>query len=183
MVNVKKRGFKITTLDNKIFHLRKFFIFFILFLTLDQVSKILVRSFCDPGKSYSIIGNFFRISFVENPGAVFGISIGSNSINKIIFTSVSFIAIGFLIYLFSKSDHPAAKFGFTLILSGAVGNLIDRITFGKVTDFLDFDFPDFLVRRWYTFNIADSCIVVGVIILIIFYTFFENNEKHKNNLS
>lgn len=182
LVNVKRKDFKIKTRDIRISSLPKYFILFLIFLTCDQVSKIWIRklfateTYKEP---LNIIGNFFRISFVENPGAVFGISIGTNSINRILFTAISFLAVGFIIYLFYKSDHPAPRFGLTLILSGAIGNLIDRIAFGKVTDFLDIDFPNFIMQRWYTFNIADSCIVVGVIILMIYYTFFENTAKHK----
>ncbi|MBC8527782.1 MAG: signal peptidase II, partial [Candidatus Cloacimonetes bacterium] len=91
-------------------------------------------------------------------------------------------AIFILIYLFLKHSHPLVDLGFIVILSGAVGNLIDRIAFGKVTDFLDFDFFDFIVDRWYTFNIADSCIVVGVIILMIYYGFLESSTVEKKKI-
>jgi len=171
------KGFKkriaILITENKILHLHKYSLLFILLLTLDQVSKIIIRNICEFGKHYKIIGNFFWITFIQNPGAVFGISLGSELKNQLIFTIISIIATFFLIYLFIKSSHPFSRFGFTLILSGAVGNLIDRIALGKVTDFLDFNFFDSIVRRWYTFNIADACIVVGVIVLLIYYIFLE----------
>ena len=145
-------------------------------LIIDQVSKIYVRNlFADknPGYYISVIGNFFRITFVQNYGAAFGISLFPPKINNIIFIPISIIAIIIIIYLLLKSQNNWMKYSYTFILAGAVGNLIDRIFLGKVTDFLDFDFPDFIVQRWYIFNIADSSIVVGTTILIIYSIFFE----------
>lgn len=152
-----------------------------IFLSLDQFSKIGIRNFFSNNvkNSYNILGDFFRITYTRNSGAVFGISIGSGILNQILFIIISIIAICILIYLFLKDTHPLANMGFTLILSGAVGNLIDRIAFGNVTDFLDFDFPDFIISRWYIFNIADSCIVIGVIILVIYYGFIESSTVEK----
>lgn len=152
------------------------------FLSLDQFSKIGIRNFFSNNvkNSYNILGDFFRITYTRNSGAVFGISIGSGILNQIFFIIISIIAICILIYLFLKDTHPLANMGFILILSGAFGNLIDRIAFGNVTDFLDFDFPDFIIQRWYIFNIADSCIVIGVIILVIYYLFIEKSVKVKN---
>ena len=154
-----------------------------IFLSLDQFSKIGIRNFFSNNvrNSHNILGDFFRITYTRNSGAVFGISIGSGILNQILFIIISIIAICILIYLFLKDTHPLANMGFTLILSGAVGNLIDRIAFGNVTDFLDFDFPDFIIQRWYIFNIADSCIVIGVIILVIYYLFVEKSVKAEKN--
>ncbi|MGC9337663.1 MAG: signal peptidase II [Candidatus Cloacimonadia bacterium] len=158
---------------------KKFGLIFLLFLGLDQISKILVHKFygINPHQSYEVIGDFFRITVIENPGAVFGISFGSASLNQTIFTIFSIVAIIVIVLLFRKSEHPLSDWGFTLILSGAVGNLLDRISRGAVIDFLDFDFPDFIMERWYMFNIADSCIVIGVIMLVIYYVFVEKSSK------
>jgi len=145
-------------------------------LIIDQVSKIYIRNlFADknPGYYISVIGNFFRITFVQNYGAAFGISLFRPKINNIIFISISIIAIIIIIYLLLKSQTNWTRYSYTFILAGAVGNFIDRIFFGKVTDFLDFDFPDFIVQRWYVFNIADASIVVGITILMIYFIFFE----------
>lgn len=103
---------------------------------------------------------------------------------NIVFIIASIIASGIIFFLFIKNDNSIARFSFTLILSGAVGNLIDRIFFGKVTDFLDVDFfnislGNWHIERWYVFNIADSCIVIGVILLIIYYLFVEQPAKSK----
>jgi signal peptidase II len=129
-----------------------------------------------------VIGNFFRLTFVENRGAVFGIDPNLGNLTNIILLILHIVAIAVIIYLFIKNKHALPRFSFTLILSGAFGNLIDRLFFGKVTDFLDVDFFDFIIDRWYVFNIADSCIVVGVILLIIYYLFVENSAKEEEIL-
>ena len=134
-----------------------------------------------------VFGNFFRLTFVENSGAVFGIDPQLGNLTNIILTILHIIAIAVIIYLFLKNKHALPRFSFTLILSGAFGNLIDRIIFGRVTDFLDVDFfnltiGNWHIDRWYVFNIADSCIVVGVILLIIYYLFVENSAKEKEIL-
>lgn len=106
---------------------------------------------------------------------------------NVFFIIASVVAIGIITTLFIKNDSAIARFSFTLILSGAVGNLIDRIFFGKVTDFLDVDFfnisiGNWHIDRWYVFNIADSCIVIGVILLIIYYLFVEKSAKSEEIL-
>ncbi len=156
--------------------MHKFLLLFLTILIIDQSSKVYVRNLFanrEPEYYISVVGNFFRISFVQNYGAAFGISIAKGEVNNIIFISISLIAIIVITYLFIKSESNWTKYSYTLILAGAVGNLIDRIFLGKVTDFLDFDFPDFIVQRWYVFNIADASIVVGITILMIYFIFFE----------
>jgi signal peptidase II len=71
------------------------------------------------------------------------------------------------------------KFSYSLIIGGAIGNLIDRLAFGSVTDFFDVDFPDFLMERWPVFNIADSSIVIAITILLIYTIFFESRRKRR----
>ena len=75
-----------------------------------------------------------------------------------------------------KDGHPLNKYGLALILSGAIGNLIDRAYFGKVVDFLDFMIGDF---HWYVFNIADSAVTIGMIIYIL-YSIIEDRITIKN---
>lgn len=160
-----------------------------LFLALDQFSKMAIRNLFAKIDMHTIpvFGNFFRLTFVENRGAVFGIDPQLGTFTNVIFILLSIIAIIIIIYLFIKNKHSIPRFSFTLILSGAFGNLIDRIIFGQVTDFLDVDFFNLTIGkwhidRWYVFNIADSCIVVGVILLIIYYLFVENSAKEEEIL-
>ncbi len=162
---------------------------FLLFLALDQFSKMAIRNLFAKIDMHTIpvFGNFFRLTFVENRGAVFGIDPQLGTFTNVIFILLSIIAIIIIIYLFIKNKHSIPRFSFTLILSGAFGNLIDRIIFGQVTDFLDVDFFNLTIGkwhidRWYVFNIADSCIVVGVILLIIYYLFVENSAKEEEIL-
>ncbi len=160
-----------------------------LFLALDQFSKMAIRNLFAKIDMHTIpvFGNFFRLTFVENSGAVFGIDPQLGNLTNIILLILHIIAIAVIIYLFLKNKHALPRFSFTLILSGAFGNLIDRIIFGRVTDFLDVDFfnltiGNWHIDRWYVFNIADSCIVVGVILLIIYYLFVENSAKEEEIL-
>ena len=183
-----KKGSAIIIIDNKSVY-RKYIVLFLFFLALDQISKIAIRNLFAKTdvNSISVLGNFFRLTFVENHGAVFGIDPKLGNLTNIILLLLHIIAITVIIYLFIKNKHSLPRFSFTLILSGAFGNLIDRIFFGKVTDFLDVDFLNLTIGkwqidRWYVFNIADSCIVVGVILLIIYYLFVENSAKEKEIL-
>lgn len=169
----------------------------------DQLSKILVKGFKIPflnfnyegmyhGQRIPIIGDFFQLTFVENPGMAFGIDLSPAL--KVSITVFSFFAcIGVLYYLWIvRKQSFSLRFALSLILGGAIGNLIDRtfygifygystMFYGKVVDFLDFDFfnIDLLGRtydRFPIFNLADSAVTIGVAILLIFY------KKHQDEL-
>ncbi len=144
----------------------------VLVILLDQISKLIIRNYLEVGKILKITKKFFWLTHVENTGAAFSLSFGSEVLNKIIFICVSIIAIILLIYLSNKARSKIDKFVYALILGGAFGNLIDRIILGKVTDFLWCDFPDFIMERWPVFNIADSSIVVALTIMIVHSVFF-----------
>ena len=145
-----------------------------LVIVLDQISKILIRSSMEIGQIIPVFGNLFRLWHVSNTGAAFSMSTGSLSADRWILTAAGLIASALLVYLLFKQEQAVPKFCFAMILGGAIGNLIDRIAFGKVTDFLDSDFPDFIMERWPVFNIADSSIVIAITIFIIYIVFFEN---------
>jgi len=181
----------------------------VLYLTLavvitDQISKFYIKGFSIPflnirhdgmylGESIPVIGDFFKITFTENPGIAFGFDPGSDF--KLFISVFSLIAsIGLLIYLFTvRNKSMSLKIAIALILGGAVGNVIDRmfygliydyapLFFGKVVDFFDFDFINFSIfgrnyDRWPIFNIADAAVSVGVLILLIFYKHHEAEDK------
>lgn len=132
-------------------------------VVLDQVSKHLVRQHLDLHRSLSVLGNFFKLTYVENSGIAFGIDVGGT---LPLFTGLSILAIGFIFtYLYrERSSHLAVRVSLALILGGAVGNLIDRIIFGKVVDFLDFGLGAY---RFFVFNLADTAVTVGVTIYLI----------------
>ncbi len=172
-------------------------------IILDQLTKLYIKGINIPffdvnivgmfqGESISVIGNFFRITFTENPGMAFGFDPGSNFKLWISLFSL-FASIGLLIYLFMVRDKSLSlKLAIALILGGAIGNLIDRmfyglifdyapLFYGKVVDFFDFDFFNFTIlgrsyERWPIFNIADASVTIGVLILLFFYKQTKSTE-------
>jgi len=130
----------------------------------DQLTKHWVRSSFVLGESIPLLGELLRLTYVENPGVAFGLEPFSPTV-LLIFGSVA--ALGLSIYLyFLIRDRDSLKWPVFLFLCGAVGNSIDRAMFGSVTDFFDADFPNFIMDRWPVFNIADSCVTVGIAILL-----------------
>jgi len=137
---------------------------------IDQLSKTIIAQTLYPGESIRVLGNFFRITYVLNPGGAFGTKIGSGTF----YTIISILAIFLGIYFFfrTREDETWFKAGWALILGGAVGNLIDRFRFGEVLDFLDFDFFDVHIPsvihldRWPVFNFADVSVTVAMIIIL-----------------
>jgi len=148
----------------------------IVILILDQISKAWVRSSMALWESHRVLGeHFFRLTHVQNTGVAFGMQAGS----RIFLILFSIAASLFLLYILLKAHRdnqpqypPPVRFALALILGGALGNLIDRVFFGHVTDFLDFDFPNFIMERWPVFNVADSAVTVGVTLWIISIVFF-----------
>lgn len=135
----------------------------IIILLFDQITKYLIRKNLLLGDSIPVIPDIFHITHVSNTGAAFGIFPNA----KYFFIIAHVIAIAFFIYFLYiyKQKNPAFYISVSLILGGATGNLLDRIIFGKVTDFLDFGINSKL--RWPAFNIADSCLVIGFFILAL----------------
>ncbi len=125
-------------------------------LVADQISKYLVRENMALGESWPAEG-FFRLTHGTNTGSAFGLFQGQT----IILTIASIFAIGFIIYFYRSHGDGSwiTKVTVGLLLGGAVGNLIDRLVWGRVTDFID-------VGPWPIFNLADSSITVGITLLI-----------------
>jgi signal peptidase II len=174
-------------------------------VVIDQITKLWIKGFSIPqlginhegmyhGQRIDVFGDFFRITFIENPGMAFGIDPGIEL--KIWFSLFSLIAsIGLVVYLFYiRHEQFITRFSLAFILGGAIGNLIDRmfygvffgyapLFYGKVVDFLDFDFFDITIfgrsfDRFPIFNIADSAVTIGVILLLIFYNQTQKSEEH-----
>lgn len=132
-----------------------FFALAILVFALDQLTKGIVRATLAPGQSIPQDG-WFRFTHVTNTGAAFGL-FPDQSFVLLITTLVGVAAI-VMYYLYPPVNTPFLTISLGLQLGGAMGNLLDRVLLGHVTDFLDF-------RIWPVFNLADSAIVVGVIVL------------------
>jgi len=148
---------------------------FIVFLAIDQITKYFAVAFLQGNSSVHLIGNFLRFTYVENRGAAFGILQNQ----RLFFIISTVVLVAFLIYMiiFNKKVTTVTKLTLSLILSGAIGNFIDRLRLGYVIDFVDVRFGDFY--DFPVFNVADSCLVVGVIILVILILFnkFEKSEN------
>jgi signal peptidase II len=145
---------------------RAYFIFIFLLLVVDQVTKTLIDRSVALFSSKTILPGFFNLVHVRNRGAIFGfLAHMDNSLIYILLTLASLTALVLVVYYFFKT--PATEklllAALSLILAGALGNLVDRVFRGYVIDFLDF-----YVKNWHwpSFNVADSCISVGAFVLI-----------------
>ena len=137
-------------------------------LFLDQASKTYIREHLGLYDSIVVIDSFFQITHLQNPGAAFGLLADSHASWRIPFFllvgAVAVTALGFFVRRIE--DHRWLLLGgLGTILGGACGNLVDRIRLGVVTDFLDFHFRGY---HWPAFNVADSGITVGMVILILY---------------
>lgn len=135
-------------------------------IVLDQITKAVITEKLFMYGSHKVIDGFFSLVYVMNPGAAFGFLAGAPEIFRyLFFISVTVLAILLIIYyiLKSKSQDVLMVISLTLIFGGAVGNLIDRIRFGAVVDFLDFYIGAW---HWPAFNAADSAISIGAVLMI-----------------
>lgn len=127
-------------------------------LILDQISKTLALKYLKPINSIPIIKDILHLTYVENRGAAFGILQNQ----KLFFIIITIVVLGFIwFYTYYNRLNKIMIFGFSLIAGGAIGNLIDRIRLGFVVDY-------FHVLNFPVFNIADSAVVVGTILVGIF---------------
>jgi signal peptidase II len=147
-------------------------------VVLDQLVKIYVHSAFDLGESVPVIKDIFHITYVRNTGAAFGIfRDGSPAFREAFFLSMPPIAMIVILAMLrgvANSDRWQI-FSLSLIFGGAIGNYIDRLRFRYVIDFLDFHYKD--VWSYPAFNIADSCIVSGVGLLLVIMTMRDRAMK------
>ncbi len=195
----------------KLSHGNKITILVVLILLIDQISKIWIKTNMTIGESYSVIGSWFQIYFIENNGMAFGMQFGG-VLGKLLLTLFRLVLIGFIISFIRKlirSEAPVGViYGTTLILVGAIGNVVDSMFYGmifsestftetavmfpseggyapflqgKVVDMFYFPIIDTTLPSWIPFrggenfiffrpifNVADSCITIGVVYLLLF---------------
>ncbi len=147
----------------------------LLVIAVDQISKSLIVTKLSEGETISVIGDFLYFQFIYNEGGAMGTRLGPSWV-YLILTFLAIFIIGKYFWE-ASSDGKGVKIPLSIILGGAVGNLIDRIRFGKVVDFIDIDFPDIPaihLYRWFTFNLADAAITIGLVILIAGIIFRKN---------
>jgi len=139
----------------------------------DQVSKAIVVRTMSLYESVPVIENFFHFTYITNDGMAFGIDF---PFGYFIFSLVSALLTLFLFwYLWTvRNDSLAIRLGLAMIIAGAVGNLIDRLMLGEVIDFLDFMIGNF---HWYVFNLADSYVTVGMVLILTDSIFFEKKRE------
>ena len=131
-------------------------------IVMDQWTKDVVQQRLALYQRVEVIQGFFNLTHVRNPGGAFGIFGGEKGgLGSWLFVLVSLVAIGSILFLLvkTKEGEKTLSFSFSLVLSGAVGNLIDRLRFGEVVDFLDFYLYSY---HWPAFNVADSAICIGI---------------------
>ena len=137
----------------------------------DQYTKHLAVRFIKPVGSVEVIKNILRFSYMENRGAAFGMLRDA----RWVFITVTVISVAAIVWwmVFRRPESRLLRVSLLLILSGALGNLIDRVVLGYVTDMIDVAFIDFPV-----FNFADCCVVVGAVLFAI-YVLFVYKEPEK----
>jgi signal peptidase II len=136
-------------------------------LFLDQWTKGLITRTFDVHQSSTVMANFFDITYVRNSGAAFGLFASvDSSLKAIILNTVAILVFLVVSGYALRTPHRSVRLqvGFALILGGAVGNLLDRVRFGYVVDFLDFSIAG---HHWPAFNVADSAICIGVGLLFL----------------
>ena len=142
-------------------------------VAIDQLTKAVVRNNMFIGESKPIINNFFHLTYITNDGMAFGLDFPGGSL---LFNFVSISLTIFLIWYYwqERNSNIMLRISLLCILAGAIGNLIDRILFGTVVDFLDFMIGGY---HWYVFNIADSSVTVGMCLYILFSIKYQSKVK------
>ncbi len=142
----------------------------------DQATKIHIMQTMRLHESIPVIDGFFNLTYIRNPGAAFGLLASTGPVFRTIFFGLaSLFALGLLATIFFRLQHDdrAGQLSVAAILGGALGNLIDRIRYGEVIDFLDFYVGAY---HWPAFNVADAAISVGVFFLVLHYLFEKKTE-------
>lgn len=145
-------------------------------LVADQLTKALIAQKIPFSNSKIVIPGFFNLTHIRNRGAIFGFFSQSDSqLLQILLMLATLVALTLVVYYFFMTPHAErlTKVSLSLILAGALGNLVDRVFRGYVIDFLDF-----YVKKWHwpSFNVADSCVTVGAL-LLVFVVFFRRRKK------
>lgn len=144
---------------------------------LDQATKLHVMQSMRLHESIPIIPGFFSLTYIRNPGAAFGLLASSGATFRMIFFGfASLFALGLLSTIFYRlrEDDRIGQVSIVAILGGAIGNLLDRLRYGEVIDFLDFYIGAY---HWPAFNVADTAISVGVVFLVLHFGLETKKEK------
>lgn len=148
-------------------------------VVVDQATKLWAISALSEQPPVQVLGKFFMLTLVYNEGGALGSNFGSPTYYLI---SSSLILLFILYYTYTHRESLTITMPLALIAGGALGNIIDRIRFGQVVDFLDFDFFDidllgYHLDRWWTFNIADAMISCSIVFLLVRVIFFHQEKR------
>lgn len=157
-----KQGLR-THIKNEVTYLVIYYLIAFIVFVIDQLTKYVIATKLELRDQISVIGDFFLITSHRNTGAAFGI-LENQRYFFIIITIVVVIGIVWYIQKMKNTGNKLLPFALSLVLGGALGNFLDRALTGEVVDFLQFNFGSYTFP---IFNIADSCIVIGVALIII----------------
>lgn len=150
-------------------------VYSIIVVAVDQITKAITRATMDIHDSISVVGSFFRLTYVENSGIAFGINFEGGAIAFTVLASAATVGVAW--YLWRSQAAPFMhRLALSLILGGAVGNLIDRYLFGRVVDFFHFSIGAY---SWPVFNIADSCVTIGMVLFL--YASYSSDRERKHS--
>ena len=144
----------------------------VLLVAVDQITKYIALTQLKPIGSVTFIDGFMDFTFVENRGAAFGIFGGKTWLLLVISIIICAVLVWAMTKMPKTKEYRKLRVTFVLILSGAVGNIIDRALRGYVVDFFEFTFI-----KWPVFNMADIYVVVGTIVMAVIIMFFMKDEK------
>jgi signal peptidase II len=149
---------------------RRYWIFLLaaaVIVAADQASKAWVLGWLELHQSFEVIDGLFSITYVRNPGSAFGFLSGASpGFRSVFYTAITVVVALLILYYLKKekADSLAMSLALAFVFAGALGNLIDRIRFGEVIDFLDFYLSSY---HWPAFNVADSSISVGACLILL----------------
>ena len=140
-----------------------------LVVALDQLTKFLVLNSMYLNESVPVLPNLLYLTYIQNPGTAFDFMSNMESLVRIPFFIVATVAATFIVYMYQRLIPPErlyTRIALGLVWGGALGNLVDRLLYGKVIDFIEMRYHEF---QWfpYVFNVADSCITIGISFLMI----------------
>lgn len=145
----------------------------ILFILIDYISKLAAVEFMPKEKTVTVIPYLFNFRFLLNDGAAFGMFDESRWL--FMSATIVFLIAGIVYFIMLKPNEKFLSYVIMLIISGGIGNMVDRVTTGEVVDFITFDFMEFP-----SFNIADCCVVIGCVLWIL-YILFDLFKGRKTN--
>ena len=152
-------------------------------IVIDQYTKFMVTLHIPINYSVKVVEGFFNLTHIRNSGVAFGIFSDQNSeLKPYLLIFVSIIAIIAILIIFHQTgkNKKIVQIGLILVFSGAIGNLIDRVLHKEVIDFIDFFIDN---QHWPAFNIADSCITIGVMFMLTDMLVGDGPSKISNNNS